>query len=400
MSKKKRILYFFLVGIFLFCGFFLPNNVAYADSSTEETLSDLTSLINEQLENLDLSNFEELLNNLSEEQKQIFGSSDFFSKLKSLLSGEQQLDFAGILSCIFSLISGNILNVIPVLSLICAVAILSGLLSQIRPKAMNKSLGDIIHFVCFGFVVLIIFGSVGQLVLITKNTLLGLQTQMEIGFPILLTLMTAIGATVSVGIYQPAVAVLSGVMLTFCVDILLPIFIFSIIFNVAGNISNNVKLTRFSTFFSNTFKWIIGLVFTVFSAFLTVQGISAGSYDGISIRATKYAIKSYVPILGSYLADGFSLILSSSILIKNAIGVSGLILLFATIIGPLLKIVIFQLGLNLVSAILEPISDNRTNGFLSGIAKSLNMLIAIILAFSFAYFIMISLIMCTSNAMV
>jgi stage III sporulation protein AE len=301
------------------------------------------------------------------------------------------------MSCIFALLGDNVLSIIPVLSLVCAVAILAGLLGQIRPKTANKSLGDIIHFVCFGLIVLIIFGSVSQLVILVKSTLLSLQTQMEIGFPILLTLMASIGATVSVGLYQPSVAILTGFMLTLCVNVLLPIFVFSVVFSVAGNISSSIKLNKFSGFFSNIFKWIVGIVFTVFSAFLTVQGISAGSFDGVSIRTAKFAIKSYIPILGSYLADGLNLILSSSILIKNAVGVAGLLLLFATIIGPLLKIIILQLGLNLVAGVLEPIAENRTSGFLSGVSKNLNMLIAIILAFSFAYFITVALIMCTSN---
>ena len=43
----------------------------------------------------------------------------------------------------------------------------------------------------------------------------------------------------------------------------------------------------------------------------------AGSFDGISIRATKFAIKSYIPIIGGYLSDGLDFIVLSSILRKD-----------------------------------------------------------------------------------
>ncbi|MGN1221631.1 MAG: hypothetical protein ACI4TT_00170, partial [Christensenellales bacterium] len=110
-------------------------------------------------------------------------------------------------------------------------------------------------------------------------------------------------------------------------------------------------------------------------------------------------IKSYIPIMGSYLSDGFSLIMASSVLIKNAIGYSGLLIMFLTIVSPLLKIFLFKLGLNLVAGIIEPIADNRVTSFISQTAKSLSMLSSVILAFSFAYFVSVGLMMCTSNVL-
>ena len=128
-----------------------------------------------------------------------------------------------------------------------------------------------------------------------------------------------------------------------------------------------------------------------------MSGISAGSYDGVSIRATKYAIKSYVPFLGGYISDGFSLIMASGVLIKNAVGFSGLIVMFLTVISPIIKIVLCKLGLSLVSGIVESVADKRVTGFLSETSKSLSMLSSTIIAFTFAYLISTGLLMCTSN---
>lgn len=102
-----------------------------------------------------------------------------------------------------------------------------------------------------------------------------------------------------------------------------------------------------------------------FTAFISVQGITAGSIDGISIRTAKFAIKSYVPILGSYLSDGMGIILASSNLIKNAVGATGLFLLLATIISPLIELILFMLILKLVSGIIEPLGNKISNLFIS-----------------------------------
>ena len=92
-----------------------------------------------------------------------------------------------------------------------------------------------------------------------------------------------------------------------------------------------------------------------------------------------------------------NLIIASSVLIKNAVGVCGLLLLFATIVIPLIKIIVFMFGLKLASAVLEPITDSRITNFLSMIASSVSLLIVLILGCSFMYMIMSGMIIFSAN---
>ena len=130
---------------------------------------------------------------------------------------------------------------------------------------------------------------------------------------------------------------------------------------------------------------------------MSIQGITAGSVDGISIRTAKFAIKSYVPILGSYISDGFGLILASSNLIKNAVGAGGLLLLVATVISPLLELIIFMLALKLIAGIVEPLGNGGVANFVSSLSKSMTLLISLLIGVAFIYFIMLGLIMCSAN---
>ena len=358
---------------------------------------DLSQEVETQIGDLEDDKFDEILKNLGDREKQIFQNEGFFEKIKKIISGQVSYDFVDLINIVLSLFLDNFSGIIPILAIICAVAIMSSLLLQLRGKALNKPLGDIIHFCTFAVIIVAVLTSVLEIVKLTSNTLSLLKSQMEICFPILLTLMAGLGAGTSVGIYQPMIAILSGAVMHLFTSVLLPIFSLCIIFSVIGNLTSSVKLTKFTKFLESSFKYIIGFTFTIFSAFLAVSGIVAGSFDGISIRATKFAVKSYIPFVGGYLADGFSLIMTSSILIKNAIGYSGLIVMFLTVISPLLKIVLFKLGLSLVAGVIESVADSRVTNFVSATAKSLSMLSGIILAFSFAYMISVGLIMCSSN---
>ena len=104
-----------------------------------------------------------------------------------------------------------------------------------------------------------------------------------------------------------------------------------------------------------------------------------------------------MPLLGSYISDGLGIILASSSLIKNAVGAGGLILLLATIISPLLELIIFMLALKLIAGIIEPLGNGQIANFISSLAKSMTLLISLIIGVAFIYFIVLALVMCTAG---
>lgn len=370
----------------------------YADENDlTEIEENLSENITNQLGSLDLTNIEQLIDNLTKTQLDIFGDSSFVSKIQNVINGEFKIGQKSVFSSILNLIFDDILKFIPLLASIVVIAIVCGFVSNLRGENNSKSIGDIIHFLCYGVIIILIMGGVVNLINLTTSTLNFLKGQMEVVFPILLTIMTAIGGTASVAVYQPAVALLSSFIMQIFTSVLMPIFIFILIFTIISNLTSTVKLDKFSKFLGSTFKWILGGIFTIFMAFLAIQGITASTYDGVSIRTAKYAMRSYIPLLGGYLSEGFDVILASSILIKNAIGASGLLLMFSVILSPVIQIIVFSLILKLAAAILEPLTDNRISEFIYSIAKSLTLLVVMILGVAFMYLITVGLIMCTAN---
>lgn len=392
---KKLIIILGIVFIFSL-PLFSYSGVAYADTSEEELIDQIEESVNGQLEDLDLSGLESILNNLNKEQSEIFGSGTFIEKLQSILSGEFSGNAGSVWEAILGLIFDELLNFLPLIATIIAVAILSGMIGDLR-GANSKSIADITHFVCYGVIIILVVSACTSILTLTSNTLQGLKNQIDVAFPILLTILTAIGGTSSVSVYQPAVALFSGTIMQIFTLVLMPLFIFSLVFTVISNLSSSVKLEKFSSFFNSLFKWITGAVFTIFMGFLIIQGITAGSLDTVSIRTAKYAIRSYIPILGGYLSEGFNVIMASSILIKNAIGASGLLLMFSSVIVPVVEIVLLMLCLKLTAGILEPLTDSRISNFISGVAKSLIMPIVLIIGVAFMYLIFMGLIICTGN---
>jgi stage III sporulation protein AE len=174
-------------------------------------------------------------------------------------------------------------------------------------------------------------------------------------------------------------------------------FIILFIFSIISHLTETVKLDKLKGFFSSCFKWSVGIVFTLFAGFLSIQGISAGRFDSISIKATKFAIKSYIPIIGGYLSDGMDFLVLGSVLVKNTIGLVGILILFISIISPIISMLVLKLGFQFVSAILELSGSKRMSSFISDCSKILVYPIVLILGIAFMYIITITLVMCTAN---
>ena len=405
IKAKKQVLIILIIITLLLSIFFLglgQSQHTYAEDSLQTELSDeeleqeLEDEIDNQLSDLDFSSLEDILKALTEGEIAIFGNSSFIDKLQNLIKGNFD-DGTSLWTALLTTFFDNLLSLLPIISIIIAVSLVGSMLQGLKPYNNGKSMSNIIHFVTYGIIVVLVLSITVRMVSLTTNTLQSMKSQMDAIFPILLTLLTAIGGTASTTVYQPAMALLTGTILNLFTYVLLPIFIFSVVFSIVSNLSNTVKLDKFTSFFNSTYKWLTGLIFTVFTAFLSIQGITAGSIDGISIRTAKYAIKSYVPILGSYISDGMGLVLLSTNLIKNAVGAAGLFLLLATILSPLIEIILFMLALKLIAGIVEPLGNKQIANFISSLSKSMVLLIALIIGTAFIYLIMLGLIMCSAN---
>ena len=401
MIKKKfcsnKITLILLVVIIVLFSVLTPLETFCANNTVIEIAQDLNDTIVEELDEIDFSKLNDVVLEFQTTNTNFFNIKNIKRKVYSIISGESAVEYSSFIAVLFSTIIEKVVRYLPILSLIVAIGVLSNLLGGIKSKFNEKSTGDLIHLVCFLAIVVLVIGMLNSLTSTTSKAIDGMVNLMNSLFPILLTLMVGTGATATAGIFQPVVAIISTYVAQIFKYAIMPLFIMSFVFGIISNLSSGVKLDKFNSFIKSLFKWGVGLVFTLFFAVFAIQGITAGKFDSLSIRTTKYTIKSYVPVMGGYLSDGMDLILSSTILIKNSIGLVGSFIIITSVLSPLLDIVIFSLVIKLVSAILQPMGNLKASNFLSETSKSITMLSTTIIAVGFMYLIMVGLIMSTSN---
>lgn len=367
------------------------------DKTIKDMSDSLSKEVSETIDDINFDDIQSIVDDFDDNQKKMFSLSNIKDKVKQVLSGESKLDFDSILGGILGVLFQIVADYLPMFAILVSVGILSSILGSLKSKLGEKSVGDIVHFACFCVSIVVVGTIVKGLVSNATASINSMQKQMSAIFPIILTMMTALGASSSVGVFQPALAVFSNISAKVFSAIIIPIFTLSFAFNIIGNLSNNVKLDKFNSFFSSLFKWLVGVLFTVFFAIVSIQGITAGSFDSVSIRTVKFTMSSYVPVLGGYLSQGMDIILATSVLVKNAVGLVGVFVLISSILAPILEIVVVSLLLKGVSAILQPLNNDRITNFLHTTSKCITMLSTCLIVVAFMYFIMIGLGMATAN---
>lgn len=400
------ILIVFFICSFFGCKFCQAQNNSKAESeievfyaSAEKTVEEqLRDNVYEQIDKLDITLFDSFILSLDDDTYQVFGNRSFLETVKSMLDGEFDSGIDTIFGIILNMFFSYFLGFLPVIFTIIIVSILSGLLTNLKSEFLGKNTGDIIHFVCYLAIILILSTSIFQIITLTQKTIVNMRDFMNLIFPVILTLMTASGGTASTSFLQPLTAILSSGITEIIVGVIIPIFIVLTVLTVVSNLSSNIKLTRLAGFFKSCAQWIIGICFTIFIAFLAIQGIIASTTDGISIRAAKYAISHSIPIVGGYIKDGFNLVLGSCVLIKNAVGVTGMLLVLGMALVPIIKMLVFSLSLKLTSGIVEPVTDKRISTLIHDMSKNITLLLIAVICVAFMFFLALAILIMSSNS--
>ncbi len=389
--KQRLKLIFRLAVLLLFCLFFLPSDCFSAQAQDEDYKQKLSESVLEQLDELDLKALDEYLSSLEG-----YDGKGVKERVLEYVNGGGIgiKDFANeILDVLF----GNVKRLLPSFACIAAIALLCGVINGLQSKFLGESTGNVVFFIAYLGALIPVLSVLAECIFSARDSIQSMKQQMELVFPIMLTLMAASGGSVSVAIYKPTVAFLCNVLVGMISEVVFPLTVAIIAFSMASSFFGGIKTDKFSAFFKSTNKWIMGAGVSVFGMFFTVQGITAASYDGIARRAAKYAIGTGVPIVGGFLSGGFDLAVAGSILIKNSLGNFSLFLLACVLFEPLTLLVATNLLLRLTAAITQPFGESKISSFLSDTADNLNYCTAGLLFTAFMYFIVILLLVCSTE---
>ena len=180
----------------------------------------------------------------------------------------------------------------------------------------------------------------------------------------------------------------------------MPLAVSVAVLTMVGGLSDSLRAGRMCRLFRQAANWTLGLGFTVFIGVMTVQGLGAAALDGVSIRTAKYAMDHFIPIVGGMFADTVDTLVGCSLVIENALGALGLLVLLGILITPLLRLVMTLFLYRAAAALLEPMGDTPLCRAIGDYADVFSLLLIIQMSVGAMFLLLIAQVVGVGNATV
>ena len=365
----------------------------YCCERKEVRADELSDTVQDEINNLDLDGLNDFFDGTET------GDYDFLSAFRNLVAGKYD-GADGFFEYIKKVLFSEITTLMPIFISVIAVALLYEIVQNFKSGYLSSNVKTVIKFASVLTVILLLSPSFIIIWNKTKNLIENIGKFSEIMSPIILTLMVASGGTASAAVYKPSVVFFTGAIVYVFYSLVLPLIGIITVFNIAAHFSKEIRLKSFSDFFGGILKWIFGIVITVYGLFITVQGITVSASDGISAKIAKYAVSNSVPIVGGLIREGLDVVAAGSIVIKNALGVAGLIGVFYFLLSPVIHMIVFSVFLKLAAAVCDVFAGDTVPEFLSTLSKSINYLIASVLTVALMAFLTVMLMVFSANSVI
>lgn len=324
--------------------------------------------IRAQLEELDLGQLLRFAELLDEDYQELIPSLNW----RDLLAGAPAPQSAGdLFLLLFRSFLGELRVSFSLLRQLVVIGILAALLQRLSSSFGSRMVVDLAFAVCFLVLVYLGLQSFRVAAGVAQEAVGSMVEFMHSLLPMLSTLLVAVGGVTSAAVFHPLLWALVSLTASLVQRLLLPLILLSTAFSLVSHFSSELAFPKIGSLLRQAVITILGVMFIVFSGFMVVRGAVAPIADGISLRTAKYLTKTFIPIAGSMFADTLEVVVGGSLLIKNAVGVFGLVMILCLVAAPLIKVLAMVFVYKVVGALLQPLCDRRVVQTLETMESSL-----------------------------
>lgn len=322
-----------------------------------------------------------------------FNVKDIMGKI---IKGEKAIDFESIKESLINIFLKEIKISLGLLSKILIITIISSLLTNLQSSFENSSVSEIANIITYMMIAILVTASFNDITIMAKLSIDKMISFMQIILPLLLTLLVIGGGPNTKIIFHPMIISTVNIIGIMIKNFVFPLIYFSFVISILSNISERAQFKNLTDISRKIIIFSITGLFTIFIGLLTIYGLST-KIDGISIRTAKFAIDKVVPIVGKFLSDSVDAVIGSIGILKNGIGIMGLLVLAMIILLPMIKIGTVLLIYNLTAAVIEPIASKNIVKFFEDISKSFTLILISTMSLGIMFFITITIIVEAGN---
>lgn len=351
-----------------------------------------SELVSSQASSLGIPAF---LKNSREYTKNAFPELDLNTVFESGIQGK--LNISGVTGMILKLLGDELKTGISGIIAILIVIIIHSVLKAVIENLSNTNTGQIAYFVEYLAIVSVITANFADILLVTKTAIHELINFMRLFIPILITLMFTSGGLAS-GSGLGAILIFFMNLIGSIIEVfLIPLIMCGTVLSIVSAFSDKTQIVGLAKFMKSAVLWILGIVLTLFVCSLTLQGTLSSSVDGVTSKTAKAAISNFIPFVGKIMGDTLETVIGCTNILKNAVGVIGVVIILGIAVLPIIRITVMWFLLRLAACVCETIADSKIVKLLSEVSDSYKMLFGILISCSIMFVIGITIVLRMTN---
>ena len=205
--------------------------------------------------------------------------------------------------------------------------------------------------------------------------------------PVFAGISAAAGNAASSLSYNAIVLLIAEISVNIASDMLMPVISVCMAMNIIDAVNPTFSLSSVTGLMKKMTTLLLGFGMTVFTGLLSIQSIVGASADTLGVKAAKFVVSNFVPVVGSAVADAYSTMRSGLGLLRGAAGAFGIIALCVTLLPPVLETLCLYLAMTAGEAAAEMFGVKELGTFFKGAASVLSLTAAVLACFGVMFVI-------------
>lgn len=361
----------------------------YADDTSE--------IIKDQLDALDINEIQSFADQVNRQSQGAVPNLDIKEMVLGLFKGNPIVNVQSLVLGLGRLLIKEVVLNFNVMGQILVLAVFCAILQNLHGAFEGTNVGKLAYNACYILIAIIAIKSFHTAMNLGSQAIDTMVSYTQALFPTMIALLVSVGAITSSTVFQPIIFGSISLIITAIKYFIIPLVYFSAVLSLLNNLSEGIQVNRLASLLRQVAVGVLGVMLTVFLGVISVQGVASSSVDGLTIKTAKFAMDKFVPIVGKFLNDAFDTVVSCSMLIKNGIGVAGLVVLLMICLFPLIKIFSIIAIYKITIALIEPILDNQIVKCLNDMSNSLLIIFCSVVSVGVLFFVFITVIMGVGN---
>lgn len=317
--------------------------------------------------------------------------------LKELNSGDLSLTPKAALEYVVKLLLGEVASNAKLLAVVLALSVLCSYLSGLKDGFGGDAVANCAFYACYVIISGVTAAAFYDTASCAAETVRNIAFFMRFVVPVVITTLLTSGAVVSAATLEPALLAIVEIAVWIIESVFIPAVMISAALNIVNGMSDKFKTDRMVKLLGSAVKWGLTLTLTIFVSLAGLKSIASAGVDGLTLKLSKFAASNLIPMVGGILAESVETVMSCSVVIKNSVGLMGIICVILIALRPVLKIAAILIMFRLAAAIAEPVSDPKIVLCLSRLADSVSVLFSMLAAVT-VMFIMVLTIMINAGS--